>query len=246
MRKSVLICLGILVILSAISPAVAFDGPEPEAWYTFQLGSYVDVIHLNTNPGKWLNGYDEAPGFYVAPVLGSMGSGMAFVAIDFPVDVYWDMAFLAINIAKRDAWMMRIKEDLELGPPEYLQLNPVDGASMEGPTLGEASKAEVTPQAVYNFKVNPYADEVMLDTGFFPWLWGQATVPGGSPCYPAPVLGYAHAGKFYFAMDYTDGDPGCYELGFFAGTVASRDGHFITTHDGMTWFGPTYFWLTPI
>ncbi|UCH37824.1 MAG: hypothetical protein JSV76_01210, partial [Candidatus Bathyarchaeota archaeon] len=44
-------------------------GPEPEAWYAFQVNPYPDIVHLNTNPGGWLNGYDD---LYEpdAPVLG--------------------------------------------------------------------------------------------------------------------------------------------------------------------------------
>ncbi|UCG45128.1 MAG: hypothetical protein JSV58_07110 [Candidatus Bathyarchaeota archaeon] len=244
MRKLVLLCLSIIIAVSAVSPAVAF-GPEPDAWYAFQLAPYVDIVHINTNPGGWLNGYDDAPGFYIAPVLGFVQFGFAYIAIDFPVDIYWDMAFLVINIARRDAWMMRIKEDLELAPPEYIELIPVAEASTEGPSLAEAGGREVTPQAWYDFMVNPFIDVVSLNTDMAPWLWGVATVEG-SPCYPAPVLGYTQFGKFYFAMDYTDGDPGCYEMSFFQGTIKTRDGHFIRTMDGMSYDGPIYYWLTPV
>ena len=140
--------------------------------------------------------------------------------------IFYDMAFLVINIATRDGWMLRITDALELAPPEYVQLIPVAEASVDGPTIAEASEAEITPQAWYDFQINPYPDIVSLNTDMAPWLWGVCNIPGGHHCYPAPVLGYTQFGKFYFAVDYIDGEGGCVEMTFLAGTIATRDGSF--------------------
>jgi hypothetical protein len=217
---------------------------QPEFQYHFQLNPYNDVIHINANPGGWLNGIDDAITYQGAPVLGYVEYGYAYMSIDFPDTAYWDMAFLVINIASRDGWMMRITEALELAPPEYIWLTPAAVESMEGPSIGEASEGSVTPQAWYDFVCNPYADVVSLNTDMAPWLWGVCNVPGGHFCYPAPVLGYTQFGKFYFAMDYVDAEPACYAMSFWAGTIATRDGHFIRTSDGYSIVGPEYFWLT--
>lgn len=215
--------------------------PIPEFQYHFQLNPYSDVIHMNINPGRWLNGFAETVS-YIAPVLGYYEYGYAYIAIDFPAGIYYDLAFLVINIATRDGHMIRITDDLEIAPPEYVWLTIAAEAPTEGPTIAEASEAEITPQAWYDFQMNPWADIVSLNTDMAPWLWGISNA-GGS-CYPAPVLGYTQFGKFYFAMDWVDGEGGCYEMGFVAGTIATRDGNLIRTHDGMSYVGPTYIWLT--
>jgi len=242
MKKLTLLGLSITVALalSVISPAVAFSRPEQEAWYTFRVNPYIDIIHLNTNPGGWLNGYQETPS-YRAPILGKYEAGKAYIAVDFPTGTYYDMAFDVITIATRDGYAYRITRDLKVDGPTYIWLTPATEEALEGPTMAEAAGSEVTPQAWYHFVTNPYIDIVHLNTDLAPWLWGWAEAP--APCYPAPVLGYYSMGKFYFAMDYIE--DGCYALSFWAGTVATRDGEFIRTTDGMSIVGPEYFWLTP-
>ncbi len=218
---------------------------EPQFQYHFQISPYADIIHMDVNPGGWINGICVTAS-YTAPVLGRYEYGYAYIAVDFPAGIYYDQMFMVINIKTRDGYMMRITDDLTIAPPEYIWLTPVAAeAPTDGPSIAEASEAEVTPQAWYDFQLNPYIDIVSLNTDMAPWLWGIQNVEG-SPCYPCTVLGYFRMGKFYFATDAVDGEDGCLELGFTAGTIASRDGHWIVTDDGHTYYGPEYIWLTPV
>ncbi|UCC32935.1 MAG: hypothetical protein JSW53_03835, partial [Candidatus Bathyarchaeota archaeon] len=225
---------------SMISPAMAF-GPGQEAWYRFQVSPFSDVILLNTNAGGWLNGYNTAyePN---TPVLGKFESAHAFIACDLPPG-YIEMFFIVINIARRTGVMYRITDELELIGPTEVELVPVAGEAIEGPTIDEFVDSQVTPQAWYDFQTQPYADIVHLNDELKPWLWGW--VEAASSCYPAPVLGYYHAGRFYMGWDYID-NMGCYEISFWAGTVKTRDGYFTRTIDGISWVGPEYFWLDPV
>lgn len=214
--------------------------PTPSFQYHFRLNPYIDIFHMNTNPGGWVNGIVETPSYSV-PLLGKYEGGKAYIAWDLPAGGI-EMGFIVINIPTRDGEMMRITDTLEVIGPEYVWLTPAAGALAEGPTLDRDVGSKVTPAAWYDFVTNPYADVVHLNTDLAPWLWGWADY--APPCYPAPVLGYYMGGKFHFAMDYIDGCGG-YELSFWAGTAATRDGRFIRTYDGISYVGPEYFWLTP-
>jgi len=209
-----------------------------EGWYVLRLNPFIDVLHLKANPGGWLNGYCETPSYSV-PVLGKSEAGKAFIVCDLPPGGI-EMSFIVITVATRDGYMYRIYDDLSLIGPTYVWLTPVAEQSGQKLALDDAVDSQVTPQAWYSFRTNPYIDIVHLNTDLRPWLWGWADP------YPAPVLGYVTGGKFYFAMDYPDLTPGSFELSFWAGTAKTRDGYFTRTTCGMTYVGPDYFWLTPV
>lgn len=218
----------------------ALTGGE-EFQYHFRLNPYMDVFHMNTNPGGWLNGIVETPS-YTVPLIGKYEEGMAYIVWDLtPGEV--EVGFVALTIATKDGYIMRIRDDLSIIGPEYVWLTPVTATaqSMEGPTLDEAIYPQATPQAWHDFQTNPHVGVVHLSTDHAPWLkgWTDAVAPG----YPAPVLGYYSGDKFYFAMDYID-DTGIYELSFWAGRIGTKDGYAIGTTDGTTYVGPNYFWLT--
>jgi hypothetical protein len=249
MRKLVLLFLGIMVTLSALSPALAFDGPglfdgpKVDAWYAFQWNPFSDILYVNTAMQPWLYGYDAAYEPNTA-VLGYIEHGYAYIAVDLPAGGI-EMGFIVVNVASRRGWCYRIQGDLSLIGPDEVWLTPVSEASMEGRMSADDSVAsEVTPAGWYDFVTNPYIDVVSLNTDLSPWLWGVANAP--SVCYPAPVLGYSQFAKFYFAVDYTDGEA-CYALSMWAGKISSRDGYFLRIMEDLTTIvGPEYFWLTPV
>jgi hypothetical protein len=96
----------------------------PEAWYAFQINPYPDIVDLNTNPGGWLNGYDETyePD---APVLGFAEGGRFYFAIDFihPGTGY-TLAFIAGTVSTRDGDMMRTIDGTDVVGPRYIWLTP--------------------------------------------------------------------------------------------------------------------------
>jgi hypothetical protein len=49
-----------------------------DAWYTLRINPYTDVVHININPGGWLNGYREPD----HPVLGFYEGDRWYFAID--------------------------------------------------------------------------------------------------------------------------------------------------------------------
>ncbi|UCG45127.1 MAG: hypothetical protein JSV58_07105 [Candidatus Bathyarchaeota archaeon] len=248
MRKLLLLCLGLMVIVSAISPALAlkrpglFDGPSVDAWYAFQWNPFSDILYVNTDMQPWLYGYDSQYTPNTA-VLGYIQHGWAYIAVDLPKGGI-EMGFIVVNVATRSGWCYRIMDDLTLIGPDDVVLTPVVGESVEGRrTADEYMSSEVAPTGWYDFVINPYVDVVSLNTDLSPWLWGVCNV-AGNPCYPAPVLGYTQFAKFYFACDYIDGE-GCFPtLSLFAGKISSRDGYFMAIGDDLSLMGPEYFWLT--
>jgi DNA-binding beta-propeller fold protein YncE len=97
----------------------------PQAWYAFQLSPYIDVIHLNTNPGGWLNGYDAqyTPN---APTLGfGPASGRFYFGIDFiNPDTYYSLAFTAGTISTKTGEMIRTIDGATFVGPEPVTLIP--------------------------------------------------------------------------------------------------------------------------
>lgn len=231
----------VIVFAAALVSPVIASAPKTEAWYVFQTYPFSDIIHLNTNPGGWLNGYDEAYPYPEGGILGKYEAGKAYIATDLPPGGI-EMSFLVINIASRDGWMYRIRDDLSIVGPDYIQLLTVseESARAEGPTMDDEQRSMVTPQALYAFQTNPWSDIVYLNTGRAPWLYGWAEASG--PAYPAPVLGYYMYGRFFFAMDYVDYTGG-YELSFWAGSTSTRNGYVQRTIDGYS-YAYDSFWLT--
>jgi hypothetical protein len=156
------------------------------------------------------------------------------------------MYFLVIHPPTMTGEMYRIYDDLSLTGPTAITLIPVavgaEGVA-EGETADEASGAEVSPQTMYKFQINPFIDVAHVYDDIRPWLYGYQDVPGGGPGYPAPMLGYAIGGRFFWASDFVDGAGG-YEMYICAGTSASRDADYIITYDGYSYDGPLYMWLT--
>jgi len=94
----------------------------PEAWYTFQVNPYIDIVHLNTNPGGWLNGYDEVyePD---APVLGFAEGGRFYFGVD-GIGTYYTLGFVAGTVSTRDGdWIMTI-DGTDVVGPTYIWLTP--------------------------------------------------------------------------------------------------------------------------
>jgi hypothetical protein len=215
--------------------------PEPPFQHSLRLNPFTDVVHLNlVMPDRWIYGIDEAG--YVAPILGKVGSGKVYWACDLPGGPI-EMYFVEIDIATRDGYMYRIHDDLTLVGPTYVWLTPATGEA-EGASADDASVAESWPQAVHTFQLNPYSDVVYLYDDIVPWLYGYHDVEG-SPEYPAPMLGFAGGGRFYWGADFVDGSGG-FELLFLAGSVGGKDGYIIRTTDGYSYSGPTYVWLSPV
>jgi hypothetical protein len=229
--------LGIIIVfaVSLIGPVMA-SAPGIEAWHTLTIAPFTDVLHINTNPGGWLNGYVTTPS-YTVPLLGKGEGNTAYICWDLPAGGI-EMALIVITISTRDGYMMRISDDLSLTGPEYVWLTPASSQSVEGPTTDEGAGSQVTPQAWHYLHVNPWATYYWLSTNRVPWLWGyDADVSLGYP-----VLGYGSGNKFCLATDFWEGSTG-YELSFKLGTISSRDGYSQRTFDGMS-YAFDYFWLT--
>jgi hypothetical protein len=213
---------------------------RPPFQHSLRLNPFTDVVHFNlVMPDKWIYGINEAG--YSVPILGKAGGGMVYWACDLPAGGI-EMYFVEINIATRDGYMYRIHDDMSLTGPDYVWLTPVTGEA-EGVSADDAMAAESSPQSVHTFQLNPYIDIVYLYDDIVPWLYGYHDVEG-NPAFPAPMLGYAGGGRFYWGTDFVDGSGG-YELLFLAGSVGGKDGYIIRTTDGYSYAPPTYVWLTP-
>lgn len=252
MKKQMLMALGIIIVFvaSSIGPAAASEAGnsgiasesgdfETDAWYVFGIYGYIDVLHLNTNAGGWLNGYDYVSGVN-HPLLGKYEGGKAYFAVD-GLDTYYTLIFYVITIATRDGYIYRITDGMDIVGPEYVWLTTTSSQSEEGISVFDEATgacAQVTPQAWYYFGVMPWTScYCWISTSYSPWLYGyDATYTDDL------VLGYSEKGKFYFAWDFNEGD-WYYELMFMAGTISSRSGYAQRTVDGMS-YDYDDFWLT--
>jgi hypothetical protein len=89
------------------------------------MSPYADIIHLNTNPGNWLNGYDDVydPD---AVVLGYAYGNRFWFCIDFVDSVsYWELAFIAGTISTRNGDMIRTVDGSTYVGPDVVTLVPV-------------------------------------------------------------------------------------------------------------------------
>jgi subtilisin family serine protease len=218
----------------------------PEFKYNFRLDPYVNVIHLNTNPGGWLNGYMTGGPMDWNPVLGKYEDGRFYMAVDvYPDNTpgYYDMWFLVGTAATRTGQFIGTYDGMSYDGPYDVNLVPVAGQSKElqGPDITEVSGSQVTPEAWYVFQIHPFTEIAHLNTNPSGWLNGYDETPEPD----APVLGFAEGGRFYFGIDLIHPTT-YYQLAFITGRVSARDGDVIETVDGTTFNGPDYVWLTPI
>ncbi|UCG45130.1 MAG: peptidase S8 [Candidatus Bathyarchaeota archaeon] len=220
----------------------ALTGGE-EFQYSFQLDPYSNIIHVNTNPGGWLNGYMTGGPNDWNPVLGKYEAGRFYMAIDAHPDAtpgYSDLMFLVGTVATRTGQYITTTDGLSWDGPFDVTLVPVaQTEGSDGSDITLSAGSQVTPDAWYTFQVNPFIDIVDLNTNPGGWLNGfdMTLDPDG------PILGFAEMGRFYFAVDAIC--DGCYTLIFIAGSTSTRDGEIIRTADGISFDGPTYVWLTP-
>jgi hypothetical protein len=211
--------------------------------YSFQLSPYGNIIHVNYNPGGWLNGYMTLGPENWNPVLGKAKGGWFYMAIDIYPDEtpgYYETMFLKGKISTREGEYIITNDGMGYDGPISVTLVPVAvSAEAQGPDITERLSTEVAPSAWYHFQMNPYSDVAHMNTNPGGWLNGYVDpyIP------PAPLLGFAHLGKFYYGYD---GIGTGYTLGFVAGVVPTRDGDFIATADGSDYIGPEYIWLTPV
>lgn len=214
--------------------------------YHFRLDPYATVIHLNTNPGGWLNGYMTGGPTDWNPVLGKYEAGRFYMAIDIYPDAtpgYYETLFLVGTVATRTGQFIRTHDGMSYDGPYDVTLVPVTAQSeeLEGPDITEVLLSRVTPEAWYTFQLSPFSDIVHLNTNPGGWLNGYDEVSIGD----SPVLGFAEGGRFYFGIDHLCDDARRYTLCFVAGTVPTRDGDIIRTTDGTGYVGPEDVWLTP-
>jgi len=220
--------------------------PQPAFQYHFRLAPSINVIHLNVNPGGWLNGYMTGGPTGWNPVLGKYETGRFYMAIDIYPDQtpgYYEMLFLVGTVATRTGQLIQTTDGLSYDGSYNVNLVPAVAQieELQGPDITEVSGSQVTPEAWYTFQLNPFADIIHLNTNPGGWLNGYDEEPEPD----APVLGFAEEGKLYFGID------GVYEgtyytLLFVAGTVSTRDGDIIRTVDGRTFVGSEYVWFTPV
>jgi hypothetical protein len=114
----------------SITEASVAPEVSPEAWYTFQMNPYADIVHLNTNPGTiWLNGYDSIydPD---APILGAMAGGKFFYMIDF-IGQIWELAFYDNTVSTMDGYYIYTKDGTNYRGPDYVWYTPVTSTPNE-------------------------------------------------------------------------------------------------------------------
>jgi hypothetical protein len=224
--------------------AVTAPPPLP---HHFVFEGYIDELWLSFNPDKTVNGFDEAPGSYVAPVLGMWGSGGMLVFMDFPTGTGYELMMLIVSFPSLTATGYLTTDGLIVDGPYTYQLHYVSSA--EGTSDGEATLAtkvgtsEVTPDLM-GFYLRPYIDEEYFGSFAPGKINGYADIPG-SPGYPAPHLGLLAGGRLIFADDYLS-EPGYYELRLNIITLGSLTGISYATVDGLTVNGPMDVWLEPM
>jgi len=123
-----------VTLVPAAAQSEELEGPDitevsgsqvtPEAWYTFQVNPYIDIVHLNTNPGGWLNGYDE---IYEpdAPVLGFAEGGRFYFGIDGIMPAgSTTLAFIAGKVSTRDGDVITTIDGTTIDGPYPIWLTP--------------------------------------------------------------------------------------------------------------------------
>lgn len=95
----------------------------PAAWYVFQISPYSEIVHLNTNPGRWLNGYDETPE-PDAPVLGFYEGGRFYFGMDGIHGAPITLIFIAGEVPTRDGNMIRTEDGTTFDGPIPIWLTP--------------------------------------------------------------------------------------------------------------------------
>ena len=214
--------------------------PEPVYQYNFRLNPYVDVFHLNISDGGWMEGIVTTPS-YTVPLLGKFDGSWAIIAWDLPAGGI-EMGFVAIKASSGAGYMMRIMDDLTLVDEEIVWLTwaaEANVAALAGATMDDGAGSMANEDSMHEFVMKPFDDVVMLSTELAPWVWGWAESAG--PSYPAPILGVYDGCRYFFAMDYVDGE-GLHELLFAAGSTSTLKGSIVRTPRGFS-EDPTPIWL---
>jgi hypothetical protein len=96
------------------------SGVSPDAWYTFRLSPYIDIFHINTNPGGWLNGYDDVLGDH-HPVLGIADGGYLYFGTD-GLHTPYTVTFQRIKIGAWNGQLIRTEDGNEYDGPHNVWL----------------------------------------------------------------------------------------------------------------------------
>jgi hypothetical protein len=96
---------------------------NPQSWYKFKVDPYADIVHLNTNPTGWLNGYDETWGGPY-PVLGFTEGGRFYFGLD-GINTPYTLVFVAGQISTKDGYMIRTETGTTYDGPQHITLTPV-------------------------------------------------------------------------------------------------------------------------
>lgn len=98
---------------------------NPAAWYTLQVNPIMEIIHLNTNPGMWLNGYEETyePD---SPILGYVANGKMYCAIDYLEESgNYELGLLTVTVSTLEGDMITTDEGIEIYGPGPIWLTPL-------------------------------------------------------------------------------------------------------------------------
>lgn len=243
---SLLLATSVAAANQSIGSAGRSEGPSYEGvpTYHFLFEGYVDELWLSFNPDGTVNGYDDAPGFYYAPVLGVKGPGAMVLFIDFPTpEAYYELMMLIVDIPSLSATGYLTIDGLLVDGPYAYQLiyaplsEDVEGSG--GAALGTGGGVSEVEPELMGLYLRPYVDEEWFDILEPGKVKGYADVPG-HPSYPAPHLGVIGGGMLIFADDYK---PGGYELRLNKIYVSDLTGVSWATVDGVTVDGPMDVWL---
>jgi hypothetical protein len=97
------------------------SGVSPDAWHTFRLSPYIDIFHINTNPGGWLNGYDDVLGDH-HPVLGIADGGYLYFGTD-GLHTPYTVTFQRIKIGAWNGQLIRTEDGNEYDGPHNVWLS---------------------------------------------------------------------------------------------------------------------------
>jgi hypothetical protein len=223
---------------STYSDTIILD-TKPKFDYHFRMSPLTNVVHMDVDKKGWINGYMDGGPTGWNPVLGKVVGDRAFIAIDMHPDgspAPYEMWFLAGTVSKLKGKLIRTVDGMSYNGPIDVTIVPIAGPELKGVADTEDSSSEVSMDAWYKLRINPFVDIIHLNINPGWWLNGY-----DEPNHP--VLGFVEGDKWYFAVD---GLGTSYTLIFNTGSLSTLQGQMIRTADGNTFIGPTNIWLTEV
>lgn len=226
-----------------------------KSWqYHFRISPFIDQVWINVTSqpgGLLLYGLADVPSLsncYPAPVLGWASGTSFYMALDYRTSSgCYELGLIVGTTSTASGKLYRTMDGTTWVGPTAVTLQRL--AEAEVSSVVSAS-IDVAPQGwpyTYKFILSPFVDRVYVHTDSQTGgtlIHGYDNLTSISPCYPAPVLGWATGNNFYMWLDFkTSGS--CFELGMIVGTISTKSGKLYRTMDGTSVTGPVAVTLTP-